>query len=173
MESVHTYKVINPNNCTHVQVNNFFNQFLESKETYEYNQTTITNFSSDNNSDNLSESETKNYFITKNKLLYIFQNLKGKLSSGVDTIPNIVLKNISIKMIIEYCKIINNMLNNSYFPTKWKKAKVILLPKKDKDSINPKNLTGISLLPNISKIFEICINNNINNHCKSNNLIHK
>ena len=48
-----------------------------------------------------------------------------------------------------------------------------MLPKNDKDSSNPKNLRAISLLPNISKIFEICINNNITKFCKDRNLINE
>ena len=54
------------------------------------------------------------------------------------------------------------MLNNSYFPKIWKKAKVVILPKKDKDMSNLKNHRLISLLPNISKVYEICIQRIIN-----------
>ena len=62
----------------------------------------------------------------------------------------------------------NNIINNSYYPIEWKKAKV---PKKDKDQSRVENLRPISLLPNISKIFEMCVNNSINKFCKSNNLV--
>ena len=63
------------------------------------------------------------------------------------------------------------MNNNSYFTESWKVAKVVLLTKKEKDTSFPKNLRPISLLPNITKIFEIYINNNINSFCNLNMLI--
>ena len=63
------------------------------------------------------------------------------------------------------------MLNNSYFPIKWKETTVVILPKKDKAISDPKTLRAITLLPNISKIFEIHIINNLNNFCKDRNLI--
>lgn len=63
------------------------------------------------------------------------------------------------------------MLNNSYFPRAWKIAKVVVIPKKDKDTSNPKNLRAISLLPNISKVFEVCINNSIVKLCREKNLV--
>lgn len=93
------------------------------------------------------------------------------MSSGLDGIPNIILKNLPEKTMQDYCTLFNNMINNSYFPNIWKKAKVVVIPKKDKDITNPRNLRPISLLPNISKIFEMCINNTISTTCKNNDLI--
>ena len=74
-------------------------------------------------------------------------------------------------MINAYCTLFNNMLNNSYFPKYWKEAKVIAIPKKDRDNSNPKNLRAISLLPNISKIYEVCINRSILKFCGENKLV--
>lgn len=53
----------------------------------------------------------------------------------------------------------NNPLNNTYFPRKWKKGKLIAITKKDEDDSLPSNLRSISPLLNISKLFEIVINN--------------
>lgn len=170
LESVHAYKEINQDNDLQVKVNNTFTKFLETKTTFENNQKTITNFSDEKKSNDLNALQAEQYFVTKDKLEYIFSKLKAKLSSGVDEIPNIVLKNIPNILIFEYCNLFNNMLNNSYFPNQWKKGKVVILPKKDKDSSNPKNLRAISLLPNISKVFEMCINNNIIKYCNEKHL---
>ncbi|KAI8122644.1 putative RNA-directed DNA polymerase from transposon BS [Lucilia cuprina] len=128
IESVHSLKTIDNDNYQHVQVPNFFNIFNEIRNNFEYNQVTLTSFSDNKKSDQLERS---------------------KLSYGIDNIPNIVLKNIPKIMIYEYCNLFNNMLNNAYFSKTWKMAKVVLLPKKDKDTSNPKNLRAINLLPNI------------------------
>lgn len=171
IESVHAYKELDYGNMLHVKVDNCFSRFLNEKIEYECNQSTITTFSENNKADEINESLAQDIFIDKNTLIYIFSKLRKKLSSGTDNIPNILLRNIPEETILEYCKLFNNMLNNSYFPRAWKMAKVVVLPKKGKDISNPKNLRAISLLPNISKVFEICINNNLIKHCKRRKLI--
>lgn len=170
LESVHSYKQVDHNNAVQLRVSEVFNTFLETKNHFENNQFTITNFNARKMSNDLDDTQADNYFVTKEKILYIFSKLKGKLSSGIDTIPNIVLKNIPEILIFEYSSLFNNMLNNSYFPNNWKKAKVVLLPKKNKDMSNPKNIRAISLLPNISKIFEMCVNDNIIKFCSEKGL---
>lgn len=169
-ESIHASKSIIQDNSTHQQINRTFNCFLNKKRNFESNKTTYTTFNDTLLSDNISELQKQNVFITKNELSYIFKNLKSKLSSGIDSIPNIVLKNIPQSLLNEYCKLFNNLLNNSYFPNNWKTAKTVILPKKGKEPDNPKNLRPISLLPNISKIFEICINRNICQFCDEYNI---
>ena len=47
----------------------------------------------------------------------------------------------------------------------------IPIPKKDRDNSNPKNWRAISLLPNISKIYEVCINRSILKFCGENKLV--
>jgi len=56
-------------------------------------------------------------------------------------------------------------LNYSLFPENWKVAKVIAILKKDKDKALP-SIRPISLLPNISKIFETIINDKIVTFCR-------
>lgn len=63
------------------------------------------------------------------------------------------------------------MINYSYFLSKWKKAKVIPLPKKDKDKALPTSYRPISLLSNIGKVYEMVINDIINKYCEENNLL--
>lgn len=58
------------------------------------------------------------------------------------------------------------MINYSYFPNKWKEAKVITLPKKDKDKALPVSYRPISLLSNIGKVYEMVINDIINIYCR-------
>lgn len=157
LESIYADKDIDMENTVHREVKDSFTRFLEEKSTFDNNPThDINNIDSDR--ENIMNSD---YLITDNEITYIFKSLKGKLSSGIDNIPNIVLKKAPDKLILEYRKLFNNMLNNSYFPQNWKLGKVVTIPKKGKDSSEPANLRAITLLPNISKIFEVCINTRI------------
>ena len=105
-----------------------------------------------------------NYFTDYNKLKIIFFKLNNKKSSSFDGISGIQLKRLPNKTKWYYTVLFNNALNNTYFPTKWKKDKLPAITKKkkkkkNKDGSSPSNLRPISLLPNISKVFEIVINN--------------
>ena len=169
-EEVHSKKNINTNNFNHRHVVECFEEFSSRKASYESNNTTLINFSDNALANELDIATTSEYFVVQSELISIFANLKGKLSSGIDNIPNIVLKKCPLKIIKEYCSLFNNIINNSYFPNDWKVAKVVVIPKKDKDVTNPKNLRPISLLPNISKIFEICVSKSILNLCEKNGI---
>lgn len=92
LESVHAHKQIDEGNIVHTQVSETFNRFLETKLIFESNNTTLTNFCDVKLSDNLEETQSCNFFITKKNISYIFSSLRNKLSSGVDNVPNIVLK---------------------------------------------------------------------------------
>ena len=79
----------------------------------------------------------------------------------MDNIPHLILKQLPEAIISEICTLFNNMINNEYFPQAWKIAKVVVFPKKGKDSCNIRNFREISLFSNISKNFEVEVNNNI------------
>lgn len=169
LEHIHSSKTTDINNTTHQDVTASYTQFLETKARYESEQISLSIFDENRKANKIDISDE--FFITRDEIIYIFSKLRGKLSSGLDNIPNIVLKNIPLPLMSEYCTLFNNMINNLYFPKAWKLAKVIVIPKKDKDLSNPKNLRPISLLPNISKVFEICINSKIDKLCVKNKLI--
>lgn len=172
-ESFYSHKEINNDNITHTSASNYFNDFLELKSNFETSRSHIIDFSDQILANDLSVIQKGDIFVSVDELVYIFQHLRGKLSSGIDTIPNLVLKKLPKAIISEYCTLFNNMLNNAHFPHIWKTAKVVLLPKKDKNPEDPKNIRPISLLPNISKIFEICINNVINRVCEEKHIINE
>lgn len=146
--------------------------FIEKIEQDMTNNSTLYNFSENNDSINPKHIDyLQNYFIDIESLGRKFRKLNNKKSSGIDGIPNIVLKHIPLKVIRAYTILFNNLLNYRIFPTHWKKAKVIAILKKDKDSSNPLNYRPISLLPNISKVYEMVINDAILKVCNHNNTL--
>lgn len=133
---------------------------------------TVSVFSNENTSDNPKQPDAEmNYFTNYSQLKIIFSKLNSKKSSGFDGIPNIMLKRLPNKTKWYYTVLFNNALNNMYFPKKWKKAKLIAIIKKDKNGSSPSNLRPISLLSNISKVFEVVINNSLASFCSKNNVI--
>ena len=113
----------------------------------------------------------KNYFTLYTKFSAIFKTLNNKRSFGIDNIPNVALKQISANMIRYYSILFNDILNNMYSPDSWKLSKVIALKKKGNDISNPSNFRPISLLWNISKIFEFVLDQNLTIFCVNNDII--
>ncbi|XP_076751563.1 uncharacterized protein LOC143423842 [Xylocopa sonorina] len=95
-----------------------------------------------------------NFFTSFVKLENTFRNLNNKKSASFDGIPNIVLKHLPRQYIFHYTILFNNCLHSAHFPAAWKTAKLITIKKKGKDSSDPNSYRPISLLPNISKVFE-------------------
>ncbi|CAK9799901.1 Probable RNA-directed DNA polymerase from transposon X-element [Anthophora quadrimaculata] len=136
------------------------------------NHRTICTFDDFNTADNPNEDKTPpDYFCSHTKLRLTLKVLNNKKSSSFDNIPNIALKNLPLHYSYNYTVIFNNCLNLAYFPVAWKTAKVIAIKKKGKDGSNPADYRPISLLANISKVFETTINNAIGKHCDKNNVI--
>jgi hypothetical protein len=77
-----------------------------------------------------------------------------------------LLKNLSRKALLFLTYLFNCCLKLSYFPTKWKHAKVILIPKPNKDHSDPSNF-----LRSISKVFERVILKRFNEILSNYNLL--
>lgn len=135
------------------------------------NANSLTVFNSHKRANELTSEQTDGYFTTLDDLIEIFRKLNNKKSSGIDGIPNIVLKHLPTFFIEQYCTLFNNALNLYYFSSQWKTAKVIPLLKKEKNACDPKNYRPISLTVNISKVFEIVVKKSIINFCNDNNII--
>lgn len=68
--------------------------------------------------------------------------LKNKKSPGKDNINNIVLKHLPRNSIVIITQIINACLTITYYPKMWKAAKVIGIPKPNKDHSLPQKLSA-------------------------------
>ena len=94
-------------------------------------------------------------FETKNKILAEIHNLNKKACQENDTPVKIIKDNIDIfsEFIFHNC---NNALFDATFPSELKNADVILVFKK-KDRNNVKNYRPVSILPNLSRMYERCL----------------
>lgn len=73
---------------------------------------------------------------------------------GPDNIPNIALRNLLPKQISEITNIINSIFRLKIFPSQWKLAHIIVIPKPNKNHTLPQNYRPISLLSSLGKISE-------------------
>lgn len=107
--------------------------------------------------------------ITEIDTLKIIAGIKSK-ATGADNI-NILTLHICLPFLAPYIThIINYCLQNSIFPTCWKKAQVIPVPKiSNPSSFN--DLRPISILPALSKVLEKAIESQVKKHLNKNNII--
>ena len=80
------------------------------------------------------------------------RTLKTSKATGSDGLPNSLLKRISHQVATPLCHILNSSLLACAFPDMWKKAFIVAIPKSKPARID--KLRPISLLPNVSKLYE-------------------
>lgn len=84
----------------------------------------------------------------------IIQRLPRNKAPGSDLIVSPLLKAMPRKTLVLLTQIFNAILRLTYFPTRWKHAIIVMIPKPEKLRNDPSNYRPISLLPLFSKIFE-------------------
>ena len=84
------------------------------------------------------------------------KRLNNKKSSGPDAISNFLLKKLPPVFDRILTVVINNCLNNCYFPRPWKRSKLIPIRKKGAAD-TPPDFRPISLLDNMGKILEAVV----------------
>ena len=94
------------------------------------------------------------FLTTPKEISTIISKLPLRRATGADGITNAELKHLPRKAIVAICKIINRSFQLHYFPESWKKAIVIMLRKPGLDDTIPTSYRPISLLSNLSKIWE-------------------
>jgi hypothetical protein len=73
--------------------------------------------------------------------------------------------------LVHLTHLINHCIRLSHFPTLWKEAKVVALPKPGKGPKFPQNFRPISLLPSTGKVFEKVILEIVKRHIRERNLL--
>ena len=117
--------------------------------------------------------------INQNEIVYpdlqkvqdFVKNMKNSKAPGIDKIHNRLLKNLPERGIKNIHFIICLCLKMSYFPEKWKNAKVVAIHKPGKDPTKSSSYRPISLLSSISKLLEKAYLYQINRHLDNNNIL--
>ena len=98
---------------------------------------------------------------------------KNKSAPGLDGIRYSVIKRIPEKYLKQIAMVFSSCLKLGYFPTAWKNAKTILIPKPGKDSREAKNHRPISLLSCLGKLLERLIARRISCHMEKEKMFTK
>ncbi|KAL7291223.1 hypothetical protein TKK_0014836 [Trichogramma kaykai] len=98
------------------------------------------------------ETQVKN--ATLNEIQGLISYLKNRKSPGYDEITSRTLKELPPKALRYLTILINACLRLKYFPSQWKVAQIILIPKPGKPPELTTSYRPISLLPICAKLFE-------------------
>lgn len=94
-----------------------------------------------------------------------FKNLDKNKGAGPDRIPAIFIANCASSLAYPLCFIYNFSLEHGVFPSVWRKANVIPIPKAGKAN-DIENYRPISLLSILGKVFESLVNPVLISHLK-------
>ena len=95
---------------------------------------------------------------------------KNKKSPGLDNIPNEVLKNRNIILVM--FKLFTFCFDNCIIPNSWLKSIIKPIPKgAGKDPYLPLNYRGISLLSCVGKLYSNILNNRLTSYLESNEIL--
>lgn len=101
-------------------------------------------------------------FIDIDEVKEVISSLKMKKSGGYDLICPEILKNLPDKGLETLTILYNSVINLQYFPSYWKVAEIIMIPKPGKDPEVASSYRPISLLPLIGKVFEKLFSKRLN-----------
>lgn len=108
---------------------------------------------------------------TPAEVRHIITQLGTHSAPGADGITNSHLKHLPRKPIVLLTRIFNSCFIHGYFPSAWKIARVVPIPKPGKDHSVPSNYRPISLLSTLSKVFERLILRRIKGPILDNDII--
>ena len=116
------------------------------------------------------EHVTINGNITYNETITVIRRLKSKTSTGVDFIPNEIIKCPGIHFALY--KLFSVIFETGLMPTTWLRAIISPIPKGSaKDPYTPMNYRGISLLWCVGKTYTSLLNERIIKYCDENNIL--
>lgn len=105
------------------------------------------------------------------ELGFILKSRNNKKSAGNDRLAMFLIKKIPISLKKILFIIFNNMYNKAFIPDFWKQAKVGPILKPSKNPMNPTSYRPISLINNLSKVYEVFLNWKMNTHIRNNNVL--
>ena len=98
--------------------------------------------------------------VTTEEVSKALKNLKSHKSVGHDRIPVKILKEAAEQLTPELTNIYNECINQSYWPTDWKKGDWIPVFKKN-DSLQHTNYRPITILTTVDKVYEQLISKQV------------
>ena len=121
--------------------------------------------------DSVSEGSFSFHSVTRGQVEEIIDNMKNKVSYGIDTMSNRMVKFVKDEISIPLTHLINISIKHSYVPQTWKTAKIAPIFKSG-DPAQPTNYRPISLLPTLSKVLERVISNQVYGYFENNKLLY-
>ena len=112
--------------------------------------------------------DTLNHYVTIEEVHEAIVNLANKKSPGTDGIVNEILKDGKTILVPLITRLFNSILYSGIYPDEWCKA-IIVPIHKGGDVNNTTNYRGISLLPNLGKLFCKLINKRLIKWADDNN----
>ena len=101
----------------------------------------------------------------------LIRALNARKAPGRDGVRNSVLKLLPRKHTVAICSIVNAIMRLCHFPSCWKEATVIFLPKQGKPLSSPSSYRPISLLPSLSKLAEAVLLSRLEAHVTARGII--
>ncbi|WP_333765272.1 hypothetical protein, partial [Streptomyces sp. IBSBF 2390] len=109
--------------------------------------------------------------IRRKELRKEIKGLNSKKAPGFDLVTAQVLKNLPKKAEAFLQLLLNTAIKFRHVPSSWKVSEIIMIPKPGKPANDVKSYRPISLLPIISKLFEIFIQKRIQVYLERFNVI--
>ena len=110
--------------------------------------------------------------LNDNDIFKLIKKLKGKKSSGADWICGFSLKLVARDLKSELKIMINLSIRNSQFPKQWKFSKILPAFKNKWTRFDLKNYRPLSNLPEVSKLAERAVYDQLYDYLVKNDLIH-
>lgn len=138
----------------------------------ENNNNSIMEFSREHPSDRSLFSSNEKYlgFASVSTISSFIKSRKNTKTISLNGISNYIIRRMPEEFIHLLTVIMNNAYNNSYFPSIWKKALILPIPKNGGIVTEIDKFRPISLLCSIGKIFECFIRENLLQFCDMNNV---
>jgi hypothetical protein len=106
--------------------------------------------------------------INSSEVITNIRKLKPRTAPEGDGISNTLIRKLNPKAITRLTYLFNSILRLGYFPTRWKQAHVLAIPKPRKPPQDPGSYRPISLLSTLSKLLEKSVAKRLSRYAENN-----